>query len=591
MDEQRVPTTNKSKKIVRILLIVTGILGIALIAVAIYFYTIDDSSRQTNSTETTCGCYYIDPAVISECGDPKRAFQFNTTTTSTDDTCQAQCSTNELTPNLLNSTTEQDLYQICRVSNLTDVRCNEMTIKDKDGKIVTGAVANTDELNVEAKFDDEYTDPIFIINNQNTDPDIISTDKKTISKAITDLSNKTTLEIVATATDSNGENINSVICRRLVEVAQAGEENVNSITADTTTSNNIVKVSNIDISIGNLTSETGFSLIFTFSNNVPSLTMTKGFTVDTTKGEIVAIQTDLYDSDNFSQASSFSSLDTVEGSTEISVEVRKSSTSLGSASTSVTLQSADDGTTTDDTTTDEEKSNFTVEKTGTPECVERVTPDNSAQFTIITTNAGTTSQGITSIKDKLPLGFTYTEDSTRINGIAVEDDDYIEVTTVGSTQELVWSKSTPWTISGGQTLTILFDATAGTDALTGTNKNEVVVTPEQIPSEPDNVRASFDIVVAQDCDNPDTTPVDTDTDTSTDTPQTGLFDTTLGRIILGIFTVLLGWIIYTQPVGQQISHKILSSGIYSNAEITSWKIFNPKKYFEHKTVDKLQKRK
>ena len=366
MGETRVSTTNKSKKIVRTLLIITGILGVILIGVAIYFYAIGDASRQTNSSNITCGCYYIDPEVISECGDTKRAFKFNTYTTTSDQTCQAQCSTNELSTNLLNSTTEQDLYQICRVSTIADIRCNEMTITDKDGKIVTGKVSNDDELNIEAKFDDTYTSPLFIVNNQNTDPDVISTDKKTISKTISDLSNKTTLEIVATATDSNGENINSVICRRLVEVEQAGEENVNSITADTATTNNVVKISNIDISVGNLTEETGLSLLFSFSGNVSSLTMTKGFTVDTTKGEITAIQTDLYDSDNFSQESSFASLDTVEGEIDMTVDVRKSATSFGTATTTVTLQSEEDETPTDDPDVEEETSNFTVEKDRNP---------------------------------------------------------------------------------------------------------------------------------------------------------------------------------------------------------------------------------
>jgi uncharacterized repeat protein (TIGR01451 family) len=589
MDVKRVSTTNKSKKVVRILLIITGILGIALIGVAIYFYAIGDASRQTNNAEVTCGCYYIDPAVISECGDTKRAFKFNLQTTTTDQTCQAQCSTNELSTNLLNSTTEQDLYQICRVSTLTDVRCNAMVIKDKDGKIVTGKVSNEDELNIEATFDDEYTNPLFIVNNQNTDPDVISTDKKTISKKISDLSNKTTLEIVATATDSTGENINSIVCRRLVEIEQSGEENVNAVSADTTTVNDVVKVSSVDISIGNLSSDTGLSLIFTFSDNIPSLTMTKGFTVDTTKGEISIVQSDLYDSDNFTQSSSFSSLDSEEGEITMTTEVRKSSTSFGTASTIIDLES--ETTDSQDSNSEEERSNFTVDKTGTPECVERVSPDNSAEFTITTTNSGTTSQGITSIKDKLPLGFTYTEDSTKINGVSVDDDDYIEITEVGNTQELVWSKATPWTISGGQTLTIVFESTADTNALTGTNQNEVIVTPEQIPEDPTSVRASFDIVVAQDCDDPDTTPVNTDDDDTDSTPQTGLFDTTIGRIVLGLVTVIFGWIIYTQPIGQQITHKLLSSGIYNNAEVTTWKIFKPKKYFEHKTVEKLQKKK
>ncbi len=589
MDPQTLPN-NKSKKIVRILLVITGILGLALIAIAIYFYAIGDSSKQTNSSEATCGCYYIDPAVISECGDPKRAFKFNILTTTTDKTCSAQCSTNEISPNLLNSTTEQDLYQICRLNSIQDARCNEMTIKDQDGKIVTGKITNNNKITVEAKFDNVYTEQKFIINNQNTDPDVVSTDKKTISKTISDLSNKTTLEIVATATDKNGDTINSTICRRLIEVQQSGVESVNSLVLETTKdSNNIVKISNIDISVGNLTTEDDLSLIFTFTNSIPSLTMTKGFTVNTTKGEITAIQSDLYNKSNFAQSSSFENLDEVIGEIEATVDVRKSSQSLGKATTSVTLN---EETTDEDEKPiqqEEEASNFSVEKTGNVECVERISPNNSIDFTITTTNKSNSSQGIKSVTDKLPLGLKYTEGTTTINGISVNDSEYIDVQTTGETQELIWSKESPWTISAGQTLTIAFSATAEANSLTGANKNEVVIDPVQVPDDPNSLRTSFNFLVAQDCDNPTTTPVPQDE--KPETPQMGLFDNTLGKIILGIFIISLGWIIYTKPIGQRITQNILSSGIYNNAEMTTWRIFKPKKYFEEKTVTKLQKRK
>jgi len=153
----QVTTKTKSKKVVTILLIITGILGLALLGVAIYFYTIGDTSKDNTTTEKTCACYFIDPAVVSECGDPRRAFILNTKTVPSDQTCSASCSTSELSSNLLNSTTEQDLYQVCQVQTVEDTRCTIMKITDGDGKIVTGKVSSSDEINIEASFDSEYT--------------------------------------------------------------------------------------------------------------------------------------------------------------------------------------------------------------------------------------------------------------------------------------------------------------------------------------------------------------------------------------------------------------------------------------------------
>ena len=81
MEEGIRVTQVKSKKLQTVLLVITGILGLALIGTAIYFYTIKDTSSNTDNDQTiTCGCYYIDPAVSTECGDPRRAFKFELST-------------------------------------------------------------------------------------------------------------------------------------------------------------------------------------------------------------------------------------------------------------------------------------------------------------------------------------------------------------------------------------------------------------------------------------------------------------------------------------------------------------------------------
>ncbi len=590
-EEIKVTTKKKTSKTVKILLIVTGILGLALIAVAIYFYSIADTSKDDEIKQTTCGCYYIDPSVVSECGDPRRGFLFETVTVPSTQTCKAVCSTSKLSVNILNSVTEQDLYQICQLQSIQDTRCTEMVVKDSAGKIVTGTVSANDVLSVEAKFNQEYIDYQFIINNETKLPDTTATDKLSITKSIADLSGITTLNIVATGKTSTGEQINSPLCRRLIEVSQDGVKNVSGIQIQTRTVDTKLKLSKIKINASNITDEAKVTLKFSFSNNFPTLSMKEGFTVDTTKGEIEIVEQDLYGSSNFTEAKSFSQLDNHKGELTITATVLESGKSLGSVSKVITFPKASSNTEDPDGDTTEESS-FTVTKTASEQCVERVAPNNSVTFTLTSTNRGTISQGVTSVKDKLPLGFTYVANSSKINNVVVTDSNYVTVSTVGSTQEIVWTKTEPWIVNSNQALTITFNATASGTALTGENTNEVILTPQQIPSDPSSLRATVILLVQQDCDNPEeeipNVPVDP-VDPDEDIPQTGIFDSIISKVILGILTITFGWYIYSKPSGRVLAEKLIETPAFKGAEMTTWKIFKPKKYFEEKLINKISK--
>lgn len=590
-EEIKVTTKKKTSKTVKILLIITGILGLALIAVAIYFYSIADSSKDDEVKQTTCGCYYIDPSVVSECGDPKRGFLFETVTVPSTQTCKASCSTSKLSVNILNSTTEQDLYQICQLQSIQDTRCTEMVVKDSAGKIVTGKVSANDVLSVEAKFNQEYIDYQFIINNETKSPDTTSTDKLSITKSIADLSGITTLNIVATGKTSTGEQINSPLCRRLIEVAQDGVKNVSGIQIQTRTVDNKLKLSKIKINASNITDETKITLKFSFSNNFPTLSMTEGFTVDATKGEIEIVEQDLYNASNFTESKSFSQLDNHKGELTITATVLESGKSLGSASKAITFpETSSDAENPDGDTTEE--SSFTVAKTANEQCVERVAPNNSVTFTLTSTNRSTISQGVTSIKDKLPLGFTYVANSSKINNVVVTDSNYVTVSTVGSTQEIVWTKTEPWIVNSNQALTITFNAIASGSALTGDNTNEVILTPQQIPADPSSLRATVTLLVQQDCDNPEEeipdVPVDP-VDPDEDIPQTGIFDSIISKVILGILTITFGWYIYSKPSGRVLAEKLIETPAFKGAEMTTWRVFKPRKYFEEKLINKISK--
>jgi len=587
-EEIKVTTKKRTSKTVKILLIITGILGLALIAVAIYFYSIADTSKDNEIKQTTCGCYYIDPSVVSECGDPKRGFLFETVTVPSTQTCKASCSTSKLSVNILNSPTEQDLYQICQLQSIQDSRCTEMIIKDSTGKIVTGKVTANDVLSVEAKFNQEYIDYQFIVNNETKLPDTTSEDKLTITKSLADLSGITTLNIVATGKTSTGEQINSPLCRRLIEVSQDGVKNVSGIQIQTRTVDAKLKLSKIKINASNITNSAKVTLRFSFSNNFPALSMKEGFTVDAKKGEIEIVEQDLYNSSNFTESKSFSQLDSQKGELTITATVLESGKSLGSASKAVLFPETSSNTENPDPSTTEESS-FTVTKTASEQCVERVAPNNSVTFTLTSTNRGTISQGVTSIKDKLPLGFTYVTNSSKINNVVVTDSNYVTVSTVGSTQEIVWTKTEPWIVNSNQALTITFNAIASGSALTGENTNEVILTPQQIPADPSSLRATVKLLVQQDCDNAEEEIPEVPVDPDDDIPQTGIFDSIISKVILGILTITFGWYIYSKPSGRILAEKLIETPAFKEAEMSTWRIFKPRKYFEEKLISKMSR--
>jgi uncharacterized repeat protein (TIGR01451 family) len=596
---RRVSTTSEKKKSTTLLIIIAAILGIGLIISAVYFYTLDEPEDEQVITDTTCGCYYIDPEVVSECGDTRRGFSFELNTVPSNQTCTAPCSVDKLSTNLLNSTTQQDLYQVCPIQVIQDSRCTEMTIKDSAGKIVTGKIpVDEQELTIEAKFDAVYTDHKFVINNQEVEPDSISPDSLTITKTYTEL-DTSTLNIFATASDTSANQINSPICRRLIEVEQTTSASVSTMQVQTRKDEDTYRVSRIKIGIGNIDDTAKLTIRFSFNledATVGDLSMTDGFTIDSAKGEISILEQDLYNSENFSTDLNFSQLDRKVGNIDITAEVRSETEVIGTVEASFNFPQIDP---TSEELQEAEESKFSVSKTSNVSCVERVTPDNIAEFTLKTVNDSTTAQIIYSVKDKLPLGFTYVADSTKVNGVKVDDAEFVTTTDVGETQEVVWEKTGGWSVNSGQTLTIVFMSEAGEDALTGENQNEVVITPAEIPSDPETLRAELVLNVAQSCtgeeppvedEDDDETPVVEEPDSET-TPETGIFDSVIGRILLGILVVLVGWYIYSRPMGQAMMEKLINSGAYKEAEVFSWRIFNPKKYFETKLVRKVSKSK
>jgi hypothetical protein len=589
MDRQN----RKTKNTLKALIVIGGILILALIGALVYFYLQPDREEgEDELSKITCGCYMIDPNVVNECGDPRRAFLFNLNTVSSDKTCKATCDINDLADNLLNSSTPNDSYKVCTMRSISDTRCENMILRDQDEKIITGRIKPTDNIIVEATFDkSEYTDYMFEVNSEDAPPD--SVDGNKITKTLTDLEGITSVEIMATANDSQGNQINSLVCRRIVEIETGISSAVTDMTIITEKQDDgTTKISQITIAVGQVSSS-NIKIQYSFNNGAPTLTAENGIVVESSKGSISMSKLDLYDEANFT-ANSFNVLNEHTGELEITAEVFQDEISIGSTSKVVTFAEPTGETPVvpgEEPEPDPEQpySEFSVTKDVEQDCIERTEGNNSATFTLTIVNnredteyEGTTPDEVVSVTDSLPFGFTYTANSTTIDNVPVSDSSLVSITQVGDSEKIVWQPSSPWVIEPAGRMKIAFRASAGSSTIGGQNLNEVVVNPTEIPLDPALLRSQVSLTVANDCDNI--------TEEELEPPATGIFDTFSGRIAVGLIVLAIGWLIYTSPQGNILTEKILSTKMYDKVEMLNYKFTNPKKYFEEKFLREDSKR-
>jgi uncharacterized repeat protein (TIGR01451 family) len=354
------------------------------------------------------------------------------------------------------------------------------------------------------------------------------------------------------------------------------------------------KVNEITITTASIATPNTLSVKFSLGSSNQTLT-TKNIANKLTDGKLVLSKSFLYATSNFVDNKSFSVLDKEADTIKISAEVYVNGTLVTSDNCKGDFEIPEivdegpktptDGTDnpgpvdpveeptepTENTTT----SNFKVTKAASLSCVERVTPSNTVRYTITITNNDSDSEKVVRIEDKLPLGFDYVASSTIINGASQSDTGLVETQLVGSTQQITFEKTGGWTVSAGGVLTIKFTAKVGTDALSGSNLNEVVVVPANNPLTASSVRTSASVVVSQSC----------------TAPETGIFDSTVSKIILAVMIIFMGTFFYFSQSGIAIAEKIVYSPLGMLVRTLNLKASNPKQYFEEKVVKELEKKK
>lgn len=199
-------------------------------------------------------------------------------------------------------------------------------------------------------------------------------------------------------------------------------------------------------------------------------------------------------------------------------------------------------------------------------CVERIAPNNVANFTITGTVTGGAQQ-VTRITDSLPVGFTYVANSARISvdgGAATAMEPTSSTQTQGA-WTLVWTPTTAWTVSSRIVLT--FSATATTSAVTGTNINEVSIELED--GNPGYDELPFE--VAQTCN-----------------PQTGITDS-IAVYMIPVALMVISAYIYKKEWFMRLPKFNVQFGDGEMGRMITLKMTKPRDYYEEKVKSKLSK--
>jgi hypothetical protein len=604
--------SNKNKGCVTFILVLAVILAIASAAVAYYYYSIGDlvlpdsfNIPGLTSTKQSCGCYYTYSDGV--CNSATSALIFKTGSTDSTGKCVASCPTPSNEPELsgiscqtsaapvngkctaqcptgfdskmVSGATENSNICLCckssqlkacsQISTKQNFTCTDLSLTTEDDVLFIPPIEPTIPVKITATFDatKSYTSFTFKINGKKAPSDsgipgdctenctkVGNSYKPYITIVPADYITDTTTSLqvsVEAVLPTTLKNVDSTPCARTYVIKRTESPVCSSLSVIPKVNSGKFNITGVSMTIGNI--PTGYSNLRARFTLTPAQL---GITSLTTK----SIEANLYDNDiifdtnyltkatNFQENKAFPITDP---STLIKAEViyTKDSQDVILSCGDYKVQTAPSDGKDGEVIVDNggAKSDMNVSKTG-PQCVALTAPNNTAKFVITVKNNNAAPDLISSITDKLPLGFVYLAGSTKVNNVAKPDASFVTVTTTGNSQQVVWKQSTDWSINTNETISIEFTATSSATTITGQNLNEVVVSPVNTPKVPENVRTSFAFTVSQTC----------------STPTTGLFDTTASKLIAGIAVFLLGILFSVTSTGTAISLKLAKSGIVNN---------------------------
>ena len=623
--------SKKTQKIVVVVLIITALLGIAGALLVYYLSTKDKKDIQQTDVAEYCAC--ITAYTTSSCSD---CFcnEIETQTLESqigevrNGVCSLECPATEVIEG--EEEVEDSGVIKCLIPKVKADTCHSVTIRDSQTRELITPPINVDKpILISATFvpgefngeEEVFTKFVFVINGESTEieadkaPSTLVDGTKTYLPEFefSSFEDINTLTIQATAysnKEPNGATAGKY-CYKQYDLQQEQGAFCSDMAVNIgegVTPNSAV-VNLIELKTPGVTKEDNVSIEFAFNHQNLRTVKTKNLPQNIID-EILVNETlfleyeHLYSTPSlFAEGESFPKFDSENvdvNALRISATVFLDNTALDSSLCTDNVffswepvETPDPDPTDigeDDDDDDTEKPEIQVAMTGST-CVKTAkneTDLNRTNYTITITNNSDTAQELKSITNKLPLGFRYLEDTTEINKTA-ETDEILEVTSVGESQELAWSDT--WWIQSQESLTLEYGVNVTTKALEGSNQNEVVVTPVNIPEDMSKLRAEFVTSVAANCQTEtetppptDTDPTEPETDPDEDLPETGLLPiVTFG---VGILALIFGLLVHYGKIS------VIDSAILKviNAKIIK-KNFMPIEYFEESILEKEEKKK
>jgi uncharacterized repeat protein (TIGR01451 family) len=606
---------SRSRRIVTIILVIAAVLGLASIGTAYYYYQIRDVTPNDASAAQGCGCYFVDSANgVSSCAsaDPKMAFEFRAGVVQDNGTCSATCDLT--TAATVADTGAESSVIACKVPEFTlTPGCIDIAVENADGERIPNSVDPDEDLTLKATFNvpqnlsteegDFYDSFSLLVNGEKSEIDVTEAVKRgtgsdveyTVSTNVTDLGTADTLTLQAFGSSVVGTDFTSGACLRELTVNQVQAPSCSALDISTIEEDNETRVNELTLQTAGVDDVETVVAKFTVGSSDKVLT-TENLASKYLAGTILLDKAFLYNDANFTGDEDFSVLDSETDEIEVAAVLTVNGTEIDSdaCTASEEIEGSEptdnpgeepneedpDEEDPDEPSDGDDTSAFSVAvSAGGLQCVERTSPDNVVTYTITVTNGDSAFEDVASIVNKLPLGFSYVDGSSIINGVAVADNDFVDVEEVGAAEQITWQTDDGWSVDADDDLTVQFQAIVTADALSGDNLNEVVVIPVNTPADPDSVRTEIAVEVAQNC----------------GTPETALLDSTTARLVLAVFIILFGAAFYSTTAGTVLSEKLAGSKatqkIYKGAQMAGWRVTNPKKYFEQKTIDKLEKKK
>ncbi len=597
--------TSKTKKTVYIILGLSLLIGLIAVGVGYYLLNTEDISPTNTSASKSCACYYaVTTDTARTCNDlsSKSAFEFQVGSVKSDGNCSVVCDT-KLASNVVGGNDKVDIIS-CKVDNFANAGCLDVSIQNDKGDKYANSIMYNEKPIIVTKFKlpenqtvntNTYKSFQYVINGQKIEitdagKQVINEEDKTVSvkhqlDSIPTDADKLTVQAFAN-TQTNSQ-ITSEACYRELKVQKDTQPYCKSLDFSFT---DATKIKDLEIELDSIQ-----AIPKSISTKLKLSTGTKEYTTKDilSKFDTGIVKLDgayLYNNANFTDSKALDLINTTNMTAGekltvtavVTLDGKEINSQFCTASQTIPLTDDGKGNTDDDDDNDNPTNggdtttlDIQVTNTSSRTCVERTSPNNTVLFTILirelSDDGSTTLQ---SVKNKLPLGFTYQTNSTIIDGVAASDSGLVTVSTVGSTQEIVWSKSN-WTIgTSSSNVQIQFRATASSTALTGQNLNEVVV---EIPDQVVNIntlRSSVSINVAQSC----------------TAPETGIFDSTLSKVVLSLIIIGLGLILYYSEAGNRFSLNFINSPVYRSINMIYLKLSGKREYFENKVIEKIKKK-